>query len=431
MAPVPLNQESSSPGLVLVLHGLGMCPKAFEGAIKECLGSSVPWIKLSVPEAPTKPVTYAGGQQMRCWFDITRTPVVVSDVHEGLWESVDKVHEMIKEAERAGIPPSRVVLSGFSQGAVTALAAGLTYEHPLAGICAFSGWLPAGLLPKLRNKQTPIFMNHGEQDTLIPLDTGLKSAWALRDAGCGHLQFQRQQQLNHQFGTSQQLNEFKSFLLKHLSPHQSAQVVKAHAQNLDTQSTNAGSDSSDNECSSSEEETREVSKVPLARPQRPGRPPLPAPSRSATLKPHGPSVVAPAACERPAVQPSQARGQSITAPSALPRPRRFSTGDLALQRGNSPSPRQGSGSFTPSMGVCRQPSMSFVPPTPPSITRPLQPGVAGSQTPLPRPSPSPRCSPRMLPTQQGPTSSPALAKGMLCPGHQMVQNLPRPRRTSM
>lgn len=362
---------------------------------------------------------------MRCWFDITRTPVAFSDVHEGLWESVDKVHEMIKEAERAGIPPSRVVLSGFSQGAVTALAAGLTYEHQLAGICAFSGWLPAGLLPKLRNKQTPIFMNHGEQDTLIPLDNGLKSAWALRDAGCGHLQFQRQQQLGHQFGHTQQMNEFRSFLLKHLSPHQSAQVVKAHAQNLDNQSTNVGSDSSDNEGSSSEEETREVSKVPLARPQRPGRPPLPAPSRSA--------VVAPASCERPAVQPSQARG-SMTAPPALPRPRRFSTGDLTLQRGNSPSPRQGSGSFTPSMGVRRQPSspsMSFAPPTPSSITRPLHPGVASSQAPLPRPSASPRCSARMLPTQQGPTPSPALASGMLCPRHKMVQNLPRPRMTSM
>jgi hypothetical protein len=157
---------------------------------------------------------------------------------------------MVKQAEASGIPSDRIMLVGFSQGAVLALAAGLTYDHPLGGICAFSGWLPAGLLATAKHQHTPIFMSHGDQDTLIPASTGLQSAWSLKGAGYTNLQFQRHPKMTHTFGNSEQMEEFRAFVLsKHL---QHKTPVSP-----DTLSTSAGSDrdSSDDEVPTSDEET--------------------------------------------------------------------------------------------------------------------------------------------------------------------------------
>lgn len=242
------DHESTQAALVLVLHGLGMCPKEFQLAISDCLGSSMPWVHLSVPEAPRKQVTYLDGQpKLRRWFDIESAPVLPFEVHEDLWDSVAFVHELVRKAETAGISSNRIVLAGFSQGAVTALAAGLTYEHPLAGICSFSGWLPEGLVEQVRHLETPISMSHGEQDTLIPVNTGLESAWALKEAGYTKLKFQRYSEFGHSFGHSEQLESLKAFVISKLAPQKASSFS-------DTMSTNIGSDSSDDELSSLDED---------------------------------------------------------------------------------------------------------------------------------------------------------------------------------
>ena len=41
-----------------------------------------------------------------------------------------------------GIPASRIVLGGFSQGGAMSLLTGLTSERKLAGLAVLSGWLP-------------------------------------------------------------------------------------------------------------------------------------------------------------------------------------------------------------------------------------------------------------------------------------------------
>lgn len=215
-----------------------------------------------------RPVSYLRGERLRGWFDIARTPVAPAEKHNGLSESVASVHEMLKKAEAGGMPANRIVLAGFSQGAVMALAAGLTYEHPIAGICAFSGWLPAGVLEKARHKETPIFMGHGERDSLIPVKTGLRSAWALKNAGYSNLQFQRYGDLAHKFGADGQLKDLKTFIMTRLtsqkatsqkpvvspdkpafSPDATSTNADKPALSPDATSTNSGSDSSDDDSS--------------------------------------------------------------------------------------------------------------------------------------------------------------------------------------
>jgi phospholipase/carboxylesterase len=65
------------------------------------------------------------------------------------------------------------VLGGFSQGCAMALHTALRHPARLAGVLALSGYLP--LAPLLAgeqhaaNAQTPVFMAHGTQDTVVPI----------------------------------------------------------------------------------------------------------------------------------------------------------------------------------------------------------------------------------------------------------------------
>ena len=63
---------------------------------------------------------------------------------EGMMETVRAVRELINLENASGIPNSRIVLGGFSQGAAMTLLAGLTgdSERKLAGLAPLSGALP-------------------------------------------------------------------------------------------------------------------------------------------------------------------------------------------------------------------------------------------------------------------------------------------------
>jgi pimeloyl-ACP methyl ester carboxylesterase len=61
-------------------------------------------------------------------------------------QTVYALNALITAEVDAGIPASRIVLGGFSQGGAMALLTGLTTERKLGGVVVLSGWLP------LRNK---------------------------------------------------------------------------------------------------------------------------------------------------------------------------------------------------------------------------------------------------------------------------------------
>lgn len=60
----------------------------------------------------------------------------------GIVKASEAVHKMIMEEIQIGIPPSKILLGGFSQGGALALYSGLTFPQKLAGIISLSGWLP-------------------------------------------------------------------------------------------------------------------------------------------------------------------------------------------------------------------------------------------------------------------------------------------------
>mmetsp|Transcript_115665 Transcript_115665/g.180734 ORF Transcript_115665/g.180734 Transcript_115665/m.180734 type:complete len:194 (+) Transcript_115665:1-582(+) len=105
----------------------------------------------------------------------------------GLEVSVSMVHALIRQAEAHGFPPSRIMLGGMSQGGVLSMAAGFSYEKPLAGIIAISSWVPPCLPGAMRQPHTPLMMANGDRDDVVPMNMFQKSVESLEQAGCSQI----------------------------------------------------------------------------------------------------------------------------------------------------------------------------------------------------------------------------------------------------
>jgi phospholipase/carboxylesterase len=184
--PVPLSGPILPPAngkpadrLVLLLHGYGA-----DG--NDLIGLGEHWAEL-LPGAlfvsPNAPSICAGTGAGYEWFPLgpdravsrragaaMARPVLLAFL-ETLWE-------------RTGLGPQHTWLTGFSQGAMMALDAGLSLAAPLRGIIAFSGALIApdevGAGP---SRATPVLLVHGEADGVVDPESSRQAERVLREAG--------------------------------------------------------------------------------------------------------------------------------------------------------------------------------------------------------------------------------------------------------
>jgi phospholipase/carboxylesterase len=174
---------------VLWLHGLGADGHDFAPMVPELVRPGWPAIRFIFPHAPQRPVTINGGMRMRAWYDIRDADFGSRADQIGVEESITQVDALIAREAARGIPASRVILAGFSQGGAITLAAGLRRNEPLAGLIALSTYLPLHehaaqdcVGPAITQ---PIFMAHGVQDPVVPYSAGEQSATLLRQLGFG------------------------------------------------------------------------------------------------------------------------------------------------------------------------------------------------------------------------------------------------------
>lgn len=99
-------------------------------------------------------------------------------------------HDLIANEISSGIPSERVVLGGFSQGAAMSLLSGITFPSKLAGIFGLSGYMllhnkVGELVAQVgdSNKDTKIFMGHGEDDPLVKAEWGKLTEQLLKSLG--------------------------------------------------------------------------------------------------------------------------------------------------------------------------------------------------------------------------------------------------------
>ena len=113
---------------------------------------------------------------------------VVED-EAGILKSRDVMHNLIAAEVEKGIPSHRCVLGGFSQGGAMAIFGGITSSSKLAGVFGLSSYLllqgkVRELIPAENpNKDTPIFMGHGDADTVVRHEYGKKTAEQLKAWG--------------------------------------------------------------------------------------------------------------------------------------------------------------------------------------------------------------------------------------------------------
>lgn len=172
---------------ILVLHGLGADGRDFVPVAEQLDLSPVGPVRYLFPSAPEIPVTINGGYVMPAWYDILGADLAQRQDEAGMRRTQAAIEQLIAREVGRGIPASRIVLAGFSQGCAMALMTGLRHRERLAGILGLSGYLP--LADKLAaerspaNADVPIFLAHGRQDDVVAIERATASRDLLRGLG--------------------------------------------------------------------------------------------------------------------------------------------------------------------------------------------------------------------------------------------------------
>lgn len=182
--------EKCSPGeigaSVIWLHGLGADGGDFEGIIPY-LG--LPSSKGSVgvrflfPNAPRIPVSINGGMSMRAWYDIMDQKIESRPDLAGMKQSAQAVLTLVEEEVARGIPISRIIVGGFSQGGLVAAFAGHLSRVSLGGVMILSSYIPSPFPAGEGQIPSSFLMAHGNVDPVIPLALGRRTHEWLEGAG--------------------------------------------------------------------------------------------------------------------------------------------------------------------------------------------------------------------------------------------------------
>ncbi len=204
---------------VIWLHGLGADGHDFEAIVPALQLPPAFSVKFIFPHAPMMPVTINNGYVMRAWYDILAMDIGSQQDEAGVRKSQHWLAGLVDQQIEAGIAANRIVLAGFSQGGAIVLQTGLRFDKPLAGLMALSTYLPlADTLEAEKstaNQSVPIFMAHGDSDSVVKPELAYRSRARLEQQGYA-LEWHEYRGLQH--GVSEQeIGDISRWLQKVLS----------------------------------------------------------------------------------------------------------------------------------------------------------------------------------------------------------------------
>ena len=176
----PPHDGSRPPtALVVLLHGVGADASQMDDIV-ETLAPALPGTAFLAPDGPFPFDQSHGGQQ---WFSLRdRTPARLEAGAATATPLLDAIVDA--ECERLALPPDRVVLAGFSQGAMMALYAGLRRTPAPLAILGYAGaLLDTPALAAALTGRPPILLVHGEQDQVVPFPLAPMAESILRRLG--------------------------------------------------------------------------------------------------------------------------------------------------------------------------------------------------------------------------------------------------------
>lgn len=168
-AGVPLGQ---APAAVIMVHGRNAGPAS---------------ILDLVPRLARPNLTYlAPAAANRTWYPHSFMAGIAGN-EPGLSSGLGVIESLIERIQAAGIPRSRIVLLGFSQGACLTAEFAVRHASRFGGVVVFSGgvigppgtsWDDAG-----RFDGTPVFLGCSDQDSHVPDSRVSESAELFRRMG--------------------------------------------------------------------------------------------------------------------------------------------------------------------------------------------------------------------------------------------------------
>lgn len=159
---------SDKPPMLVLLHGYGSNEHDLF-SLAQYLDPRLVIVSARAPYA-LMPGSYA-------WFELGFTPGGIT-VDPGQAElSRTHIVRLVEEAIGSyGASPAKVLLGGFSQGAMMAAAVALSRPDLISGAILMSGMVPRELLTSIARPEQlagmPILMVHGTYDQVLPVQFG-------------------------------------------------------------------------------------------------------------------------------------------------------------------------------------------------------------------------------------------------------------------
>ncbi|AKF07265.1 alpha/beta hydrolase [Sandaracinus amylolyticus] len=186
VAPLRTIERGAGEGPVLVLlHGFGSRPEHLVGLAER--PDLPPGTRLVFPYAP-EPTRPTDAVQGFVWWrfpcalrELPRTPV------PAMRAARDRVRALLDDVERRmDVRSDRIVLGGFSQGAMLALDVALHDPRPLAGLVLMSGTLvdEAEWGARFASRRgLRAYVSHGREDDVLPFANTERLVSLMREGG--------------------------------------------------------------------------------------------------------------------------------------------------------------------------------------------------------------------------------------------------------
>jgi predicted esterase len=224
--PIVIPSLAAHKSTMVFMHGLGDVGSSFVPLFKS-LQHSLPHCKFILPTAPVAPVTLNGGMRMTRWYDIHSLHSLHPTNSHGdegvktqLESSMKVVVGLVGDDARSG---KRIGIGGFSQGGALTLYTlmrALTDDPSLIKqwICAvvLSAYLP--LASSFKESATTVgpvvWMAHGKEDEVIPVQHGRDSVAALKKMGV-RVEWDEYERTGHSLADAE-ITKLAAFLKRHL-----------------------------------------------------------------------------------------------------------------------------------------------------------------------------------------------------------------------
>lgn len=174
--------KGQAKALVVFLHGYGADGADLLG-LADVLDPHLPGVAFAAPDAPDP---CSGGGFGCQWFPI---PWIDGSSQAAADAGLDVASAELNafldaRLEEEGLTPDRLVLVGFSQGAMMSLHIAPRRPAEIAGVVAISGrLLRPEKLPEDAKVKPPVLLMHGDQDPVVPFGDMAKAGDVLVAAG--------------------------------------------------------------------------------------------------------------------------------------------------------------------------------------------------------------------------------------------------------